>query len=74
MDGRGKATASDLVDLGAPLGETASIGAKAASGHIAGYSPVRAKSIDAAKMLFDGRPHMEGPGFSIELLEALPTP
>ena len=44
----------------------------AAPGFVGGFSIVQADSADAAKKIFDGHPHFEHPGNTIELLEHLP--
>jgi hypothetical protein len=69
-----KRTGPALVDLGSPLGTAAHLGGKAGEGHIGGYSILQAESLDAAKKLLDGHPHLSMPGFSIELIEFLPMP
>jgi hypothetical protein len=70
--GWAKKTASALVDMGAPIGDTTLLKGTAVPGYIGGYSIVQADSLDSAKHLFDGHPHFETPGASIELLELLP--
>jgi hypothetical protein len=67
-----KKSAAALVDMGAPVGETALIKGAASPGYIGGYSIVQADSLDEAKSVFDGHPHFAAPGASIELLELLP--
>lgn len=68
-------SASSLVELGAPLGESTVLkGTSAGPGYIGGFSIVKAESADAAKKIFEGHPHFEGPGNSIELLEQLSMP
>jgi len=63
-----------LLDWGAPLGASAAIGGAAATGHVTGYSIVQADTIDAAKRLFDGHPHLGRAGDTIEIHEAIPMP
>lgn len=70
--GWGQKTAASLVDMGAPVGDTALLKGTPAPGHIGGYSLVQADSLEAAKTLFDGHPHFQTPGGAIELLELLP--
>lgn len=66
-----------LLDMGAPLGDAAVLGAPGdpgGRGQLGGYSLVEAESLEAAKALFDGHPHLAMPGASIEILEQLPRP
>jgi hypothetical protein len=66
---------SALTDMGAPCQYADTVGATYASsdGFIGGYSIVEADSVDAAKALLDGHPHLmmgEGAGIDVhELLE-----
>ncbi len=69
-----KRCGSALVDMGAPLGQTAHLRGTPGAGHIGGYSFLQAESLDAAKKLLDGHPHAEPPGFSIEILEVAAKP
>ncbi len=64
-------SAASLVELGAPLGESTVLKGTATSGFVGGFSIVQADSVGAAKKLFDGHPHFENSGNSIELLEWL---
>ncbi len=69
--------AKSIVELGAPLGKTKRItdsGAADARNEITGYSIVQAESHDDAARLFEGHPHFQIPGASIELLERMPIP
>ena len=65
-----------LVELGAPLGDSAVIKGTPGQGHIGGYSIVQGESLDAAKRMFEGHPHFGAPGggASIELLELMSMP
>jgi hypothetical protein len=63
-----------LVELGAPLGESTVLKGSAPPAFIGGFSIVQAESADTAKKIFDGHPHFETPGNSIELIEQLPMP
>ena len=63
-----------IVDMGAPLGDSALIKGKVGQGYVGGYSLVQAASVDAAKKMFDGHPHLAAPRTSIELLEILARP
>jgi hypothetical protein len=64
-----------LVEMGTPFGDTAVLkGTAPQQGHIGGYSIIQAESLDTAKKLFEGHPHFEAPGASIELLEQLAMP
>jgi hypothetical protein len=65
---------SAIVDLGAPVAAAANIGGSSGAGDVGGYSIVQAASVEAAKKLFDGHPHLMFPGASIEVLEFLPMP
>ena len=64
--------AASLVELGAPLAEPTVLKGSAAPGFVGGFSIVQADSAEAAHKIFDGHPHFENPGNSIELLEHLP--
>ncbi|HET7538535.1 MAG TPA: YciI family protein [Polyangiaceae bacterium] len=66
--------AASLLELGAPLGDSTAIKGSVPAGFVGGFSIVQAGSRDAAKKLFDGHPHFEHAGNSIELLEYLPMP
>ncbi len=66
--------AGSLVELGAPLGDSTVLKGDGAAGYVGGFSIVQADSVDLAKKLFDGHPHFETPGNSIELLELLSMP
>ena len=63
-----------LVDIGAPLGDSGWIKGTAGAGYLGGYSMVQTDSLDSAKKLFDGHPHFELPGASIQVVEIMPTP
>ncbi|MEI9949977.1 MAG: YciI family protein [Pseudomonadota bacterium] len=67
-------SAAALVEMGAPLGDSTLLKGSATAGYIGGFSIVQAESVDAAKKIFDGHPHFEAPGNSIELLELLSMP
>lgn len=63
-----------IVDLGAPLGDSTSVGS-GGGGDVTGYSVVEADSKDAAAALFDDHPHLHmQSGAWIELLEFMPLP
>ena len=51
-----------LVDMGAPLGDSALIKGKPGQGHIDGYSMVQAESLDTVKRMFEAHPHLGAPG------------
>jgi hypothetical protein len=72
--GWAKRTGTALVDMGNPLGETGVVHGSAVPGYIGGYSVVQAETLEAAKRLFEGHPHLGAPSASIELLEMLPLP
>ena len=72
--GWAKRTGAALVDMGQPIGDSAVLKGTPGQGFIGGYSIVQAESLDAAKRLFDGHPHFEAPGASIELLELMSIP
>ena len=66
-----------IADLGSPVGNAASVGkggTSAGTNSIAGYSILQANSMDAVKGLLEGHPHLMMPGFTIQVLEALPLP
>jgi hypothetical protein len=66
-----------IVDLGAPLGATALLGAgSAATGgqDISGYSIMQSDSADALGSVLAGHPHLQMPGNSLEVLEFLAMP
>ncbi|HYQ02850.1 MAG TPA: hypothetical protein VER96_29465 [Polyangiaceae bacterium] len=65
-------SAASLVELGAPLSAPTVLKGSAAPGFVGGFSIVQAESAEAAKKVFDGHPHFEHPGNTIELLEHLP--
>jgi hypothetical protein len=73
-------TGSQLKDLGAPLTGGQSIDTNGASKpsdkDVRGYSIVEAESMDVAKALFDGHPHLSNwhKGATIELHEVMPIP
>jgi hypothetical protein len=67
-----------IVDLGTPLGDSASVsgGSNAGAGaHITGFSILQAESLDAVTTLLQDHPHLKTPGeSSITVLEALSMP
>jgi hypothetical protein len=70
-----KRAGSAIVEMGSPLGDTATLGGAAGAGHIGGFSILQADSLSGAKKVLDGHPHLSGmPGASIEVLEYLPIP
>lgn len=69
-----KKAGSALLDVGAPLADSAVLKGKAGEGHINGYTIVQAASLDAARKLFEAHPHFETPGASIEILEQVSMP
>jgi len=69
-----RSTGAALVEMGAPLGDSTVIQGAAGQGHVGGYSLVQAESLEAARGLFDGHPHLGAPGASIELLEVMSMP
>jgi hypothetical protein len=70
-----KRVSTSLVDNGAPTGEGTTLGGNKASGDsVGGYGVVQAESLDAAKKLFEGHPHLHMPGGWIELLEIMKIP
>lgn len=70
----GQKAAAAIVDMGAPVGDSALLKGTPGPGFVGGYSIVQAASLDAAKRLFDGHPHFEAPGGSIEIFEMLAMP
>ncbi len=67
-------SAAALVEMGAPLGDGVVLKGSTGTGYIGGFSIVQAESLDAAKKIFDGHPHFETSGNSLELLELLSMP
>jgi hypothetical protein len=68
---------SALTDMGAPCQYAATVGATypSSEGFIGGYSIVEADSLDAAKALLEGHPHlMMGEGAGIDVHELLEMP
>ena len=67
-----------LVDLGAPLGRGQRLsvsGSAASDSGVVGYSVLEAASMDAAKALLEGHPHLEWTaGCQIDVHEILPRP
>jgi hypothetical protein len=66
-----------MLDLGSPLGKTKQITAQGiadTANDITGYSIVEADSLDAAAELFEGHPHLQLPGASVDVLECRPIP
>jgi hypothetical protein len=67
---------SALVDMGSPLSSVATEGPVGETGvGVGGYSVLEADSLESAKKLLNGHPHLSAPGGSfIEVLEYLPIP
>lgn len=70
---------SIFVDMGAPLGKTKRVSEDRisdAKNDVTGYAIVEAESHAAAAKLFEGHPHFELPGSTIDVLEVtqMPTP
>lgn len=68
---------SGMVDLGLPLGNgrrVTSSGAADAGTEVAGYSILRADSIEEAVGLMKGHPHLQMPGAAAEVYETLEIP
>jgi hypothetical protein len=66
-----------IVDLGAPLGSSATVsGGKATDtrSEIGGFSILQAESRDALLAVLAGHPHFMMPGGTIEVHEFLPIP
>ena len=67
-----------LVDMGAPLGGGQKLtrsGSVGSNRQVVGYSVLQAESMDAAKALLSGHPHLEwDAACEIEVHEALPMP
>jgi hypothetical protein len=66
-----------IVDLGAPLQPQARVtssGVSAPDNPASGYSVLQADSAQALAVLLEQHPHLQMPGASIDVLEALPIP
>jgi YCII-related domain len=66
-----KRTGPALVEMGAPLGPRANLAGKEAEGDLGGFSILTAETLDHAKKLLDGHPHLATPSGSIEVLEMI---
>ena len=72
-----KANQKAVEELGAPLGKTKRVDARGMSdtkNEITGYSIVEGDSFEAVSKVFEGHPHLQHPGCSIDLLEIMPLP
>ncbi len=73
-----KQHASQVVDMGGPLGKTKSASEQGITdirNSMGGYTIVRAASHDEAAQLFVNHPHFAiFPGTSVEIMECLPVP
>lgn len=69
-----KRAGSAIVDMGSPVGNSQHLGGVATAGDIAGFSILQAAGMAEAKKVLDGHPHLQMPGFSIEVLEFFPLP
>lgn len=74
-----KKCGNKLVDLGAPLANGQSLNpggkSKSSSKEVAGFSILQAESIEEAKQLLQGHPHLSwGASCSIEVHETMPIP
>jgi len=69
---------SGLVDMGTPLGNAQKLtetGSSPSVNNVMGYSVLQAESMEGAKKLLKGHPHLGwGKGCEIEVLESLPKP
>ena len=69
---------SGLLDMGAPLGNAqkmTKMGGMPSQSTVGGYSILQAESMDEAKKMMEGHPHLEWTeGCEIEIHEAMPTP
>jgi hypothetical protein len=67
---------SALVDMGSPVNSVGTDGPAGETGvGVCGYSVLEADSLESAKKLLVGHPHLSTPGGSfIEILEFLPIP
>jgi hypothetical protein len=67
-----------LVDIGAPLANGQALtpkGSSASKKEVAGYSVLQAKTMDEAKALLKGHPHLAwNAACSIEVYETMPIP
>lgn len=69
-----KRTGTALVDMGAPLGAAIGIAGKPVADDLGGYSVLQAESLDAVKKHFEGHPHLQMPGGTIEVFEFVKLP
>ena len=73
-----KKIGTSLLDMGTPLGGGQKIttsGATSSNKNVLGYSILQAESMDEAKELLKGHPHLAwDAGCEIEVHESLPTP
>jgi hypothetical protein len=68
-----KKTGPALVELGSPLGASASIGGKPVD-DLGGYSILQGESLDHAKKLLDNHPHSHTPGATYDIVELVKIP
>lgn len=66
-----------IVELGDPLGKTkrvTSAGTSDTKNEITGYSIVQGDSPESVAKIFNGHPHLQMAGTSIDLIEVVPMP
>jgi hypothetical protein len=72
-----KKSASSIVDMGAPLGQTLRVtksGTSQTKNDLGGYSVLQAESKEALAETLKGHPHFMMPEGTIEVVELLPIP
>ena len=65
-----------FADMGGPVGKNTQVSATGAmqmTNDIAGYSVVKAESVESATALLAGNPHFGMPGATVDLMEIMPT-
>ena len=73
----GKQAASNIVDIGAPLGKSLRVtpaGASPSTNDLGGYSLLQAESKEALAEVLKGHPHFMMPDGTIDIVEVMPIP
>jgi hypothetical protein len=72
-----KTNEKSMVDMGAPLGRTIRVSQSSSASvrnEVTGYTVVWADSHEAAARLFEGHPHLQVPGATIDIMPVMPIP